>query len=84
MRKEKYSTVVIGAGQAGLAAGYFLSKINEDFIIIERKIRLVIHGDRDGILLDSLLHHNMMVYQDFLFQKIEVHSQQRKKWLIIF
>lgn len=36
MEKEKFSTVVIGAGQAGLAAGYFLKKINEDFIILDK------------------------------------------------
>jgi len=36
MEKEKFSTVVIGAGQAGLAAGYFLKKQNEDFIILDQ------------------------------------------------
>jgi putative flavoprotein involved in K+ transport len=36
MEKKKYSTVVIGAGQAGLAAGYFLKKKNEDFIILDK------------------------------------------------
>jgi putative flavoprotein involved in K+ transport len=35
MKRDKFSTVVIGAGQAGLAAGYFLKKINEDFIILD-------------------------------------------------
>jgi putative flavoprotein involved in K+ transport len=37
MEKDKFSTVVIGAGQAGLAAGYFLKKINEDFIILDQE-----------------------------------------------
>jgi len=36
MEREKFSTVVIGAGQAGLAAGYFLRKLNEDFIILDQ------------------------------------------------
>jgi len=36
MEKEQFSTVVIGAGQAGLAAGYFLKNIKEDFIILEK------------------------------------------------
>ena len=37
MEKEKFSTVVIGAGQAGLSAGYFLKKQNEDFIILDQE-----------------------------------------------
>jgi putative flavoprotein involved in K+ transport len=35
MKKEKFKTVVIGAGQAGLAAAYYLRKINDDFIVLE-------------------------------------------------
>lgn len=35
MKKEQYSTVIIGAGQAGLAAAYYLSKIKDDFIILD-------------------------------------------------
>jgi len=35
MEKEQFSTVIIGAGQAGLAAAYYLSKINDDFILLE-------------------------------------------------
>ncbi len=35
MKKETYGTVIIGAGQAGLAAAYYLSKINDDFIILD-------------------------------------------------
>ena len=33
--KENYDTVIIGAGQAGLSAAYYLKKINEDFIILD-------------------------------------------------
>jgi putative flavoprotein involved in K+ transport len=33
--KMTWSTIIIGAGQAGLAAGYCLTKYNEDFIIID-------------------------------------------------
>ncbi len=29
MKKEQFNTVIIGAGQAGLAAGYYLSKIKK-------------------------------------------------------
>lgn len=35
MNKVHFRTVIIGAGQAGLAAAYFLKKAQEDFIILE-------------------------------------------------
>ena len=35
MKKEQFNTVIIGAGQAGLAAGYYLSRIKNDFIILD-------------------------------------------------
>lgn len=35
MEKEHLSTVIIGAGQAGLAAAYYLKKLNDDFIILD-------------------------------------------------
>ena len=37
MEKEKFNTVIIGAGQAGLAAGYYLKKTNDDFIILDEE-----------------------------------------------
>lgn len=33
--KANWGTIIIGAGQAGLAAGYHLLKLKEDFIIID-------------------------------------------------
>ena len=33
--KKNWGTIIIGAGQAGLAAGYHLLKAREDFIIID-------------------------------------------------
>ena len=39
MGKEQYSTVIIGAGQAGLSAAYYLSKINDDFIVLDEASR---------------------------------------------
>jgi putative flavoprotein involved in K+ transport len=33
--KANWGTIIIGAGQAGLAAGYHLSKAGEDFVIID-------------------------------------------------
>src|SRR5262245_57565813 len=35
-RAESYEVVVIGAGQAGLAMGYFLSRQRRRFLIVER------------------------------------------------
>ena len=37
MDKEYFSTVIIGAGQAGLSAGYFLKKFSGDFIILDKE-----------------------------------------------
>jgi putative flavoprotein involved in K+ transport len=34
-KTESYKVIVIGAGQAGLSAGYFLSKLNIPFIILD-------------------------------------------------
>lgn len=35
-KQESFQTVVIGGGQAGLAAGYFLSRQGEEFIILDK------------------------------------------------
>jgi putative flavoprotein involved in K+ transport len=35
LNKESWDTIVIGGGQAGLAAGYYLSQLNEDFLILD-------------------------------------------------
>jgi putative flavoprotein involved in K+ transport len=51
MKKEQFSTVIIGAGQAGLAAAYYLRKINDDFIIFDRGIQI---GDSWRQRWDSL------------------------------
>jgi putative flavoprotein involved in K+ transport len=37
--KDRWKTVIIGAGQAGLAAGYYLQKAREDFLIIDKAKR---------------------------------------------
>lgn len=33
---NRYKTIVIGAGQAGLALGYYLKKLNQHFLILDR------------------------------------------------
>ena len=35
LHKEYYPTIIIGGGQAGLATGYYLSKLNEDYLILD-------------------------------------------------
>lgn len=40
MRTEHYECIVIGAGQAGLSAGYWLAKYDVDFIIVDANARV--------------------------------------------
>jgi putative flavoprotein involved in K+ transport len=40
MRIERYDAVIIGAGQAGLSAGYWLSKHDIDFVILDANARV--------------------------------------------
>jgi putative flavoprotein involved in K+ transport len=35
IEKQKWGTIVIGAGQAGLAAGYYLNQFRKDFLILD-------------------------------------------------
>lgn len=50
-RPERYETVIIGAGQAGLAAGHHLAKLGIDFTILEAGDRI---GDHWRSRWDSL------------------------------
>ena len=36
---EKYNTIIIGGGQAGLASGYYLSQRGDKFIILDENTR---------------------------------------------
>jgi putative flavoprotein involved in K+ transport len=51
MRTERYELVVIGAGQAGLAAGYWLARHDIDFVIVDANARI---GDSWRKRWDSL------------------------------
>jgi putative flavoprotein involved in K+ transport len=51
MEIERYDTVVIGAGQAGLSTGYHLRKAGRSFVILEGNDRL---GDNWRARYDSL------------------------------
>ena len=49
--KNNWSTIIIGAGQAGLSTGYYLKKFDEDFIIIDASKKI---GDSWRKRWDSL------------------------------
>jgi putative flavoprotein involved in K+ transport len=51
MKIERYGTVVIGGGQAGLAAGYYLRRAGSSFVILESNERI---GDSWRKRWDSL------------------------------
>ena len=51
MEKNHFNTVVIGAGQAGLSAAYYLKKINDDFIVLDEEEQI---GDSWRKRWDSL------------------------------
>ena len=36
-QQERYETVVIGGGQAGLAVGYYLKRQGRSFVILDRE-----------------------------------------------
>ncbi len=50
-RVERYDTIVIGAGQAGLATGYYLAERGADFVILDSAARV---GDSWRKRWDSL------------------------------
>ncbi len=51
MDTERYDTVVIGAGQAGLSAGYYLRRAGHRFVILDANLRV---GDTWRHRYDSL------------------------------
>ncbi len=40
LRTERYEAIIIGAGQAGLAAGYWLARHDIDFLIVDANARI--------------------------------------------
>ena len=51
MTEKRYDTVIIGGGQAGLAAGYYLQRQGRDFVILDGGIRV---GESWRMRWDSL------------------------------
>lgn len=54
-----YQTVIIGAGQAGLAMGYYLKQINQSFIILDKNQNI---GDEWRKRYDSLVLFTPRMY----------------------
>ena len=51
-KKQHWNTIIIGAGQSGLAAGYFLKKLGMEFVILDNHERI---GDSWRNRWDSLM-----------------------------
>ena len=49
--KQRWGTIVIGGGQAGLACGYYLAKLGDDFVLFDKEARV---GDAWRKRWDSL------------------------------
>ncbi len=49
---QKFQTIVIGGGQSGLAAGYYLKEMNQDFLILDNQQKI---GDSWRKRWESLL-----------------------------
>ncbi|MET1032489.1 flavin-containing monooxygenase [Domibacillus tundrae] len=54
-----YETVIIGAGQAGLAMGYYLKKLNQSFILLDKNLAV---GDEWRKRYDSLILFTPRMY----------------------
>ena len=58
MREERFDTVVVGGGQAGLAVGYYLARRRRDFVIVDAGERIGQSWDErwDSLRLFSPAH----------------------------
>ena len=77
--KDRWKTIIIGVGQAGMAAGYYLQKTGEDFLIIDSAKRV---GDSWRQRWDTLrlfLRLNMMDCPVFHIRPREIPSLPRMK-----
>lgn len=54
-----YDTIVIGAGQAGLSAGYYLNQLKKDFILIDKGSEV---GESWKVRYDSLILFTSRIY----------------------
>ena len=58
MSEERFDTVIIGAGQAGLAVGYYLTRQRRNFVIVDAGERIGQSWDRrwDSLRLFTPAH----------------------------
>ena len=72
---QQVDTIVIGGGQAGLAAGYYLAKRGVPFLILDANPRI---GDAWRKRWDSL-----RLFTPARYNALETHFQRKMKWLTI-
>jgi putative flavoprotein involved in K+ transport len=62
-----YDTIIIGAGQAGLSAGYFLKKLGKEFIILTKDSRIGNNWRKrwDSLRLFTPVYYNTLPGMDF-------------------
>ena len=49
LEPERFDTVVVGGGQAGLATGYYLARLGRPFVILDAGQRIVITVSGNGL-----------------------------------
>lgn len=52
--KTNYDTIIVGAGPAGIQAGYYLQHLNTDYLILDK-------NDKAGSFFDSYPHSNSLI-----------------------
>ena len=67
INNSKYDTIVIGAGQAGLSAGYFLKRAGQKFLILtkDKKIGNNWRERWDSLRLFTPVYYNKLPGMDF-------------------
>lgn len=78
-----YDVLVIGAGQAGLAAGYYLQQSGLTFLIVDAASSVGESWRKRYDSLRLLPHECMMVYRDCLLVEIKIACQAKMKLQII-
>jgi putative flavoprotein involved in K+ transport len=76
--RQRFNTVVIGAGQAGLAAGYYLARAGADFLILDAANRV---GDSWRNRWDSLRLFTQARWNDLPGMPFPLHPGQRRSHL---
>ena len=78
-----YDVLVIGAGQAGLAAGYYLQQSWLTFLIVDAASSMGNLGVNGTIPYIFLPHECMMGYRECLLVEMKIACQAKMKLQII-